>query len=312
MATVPREWVDNYVNSLSKVSDYMKRHLVLSLSSIDWDRPVAEVREELVVIFQVECRQGAGMASQLAANFYDGIRQWAIGERMGALVSSDYADEAMLEGAVHAIVDPLAKAAEDGIGEAAEKVVDDLCERIGMEVKRAAGETLFDNGKRDRRKPRFARVPRGSKSYPNGCPWCQMLASRGFVYLSEYEAGGDDPHHYHDGCRCAVVPSWDKSPSVEGFDPKVYEEGYQEWLDADHSEHAANKAMREGIRHGNLSPVSEPVTDVPAGLWGAINLAFNARFKGKRVGRIAFGDYLYTFRIEDYREYHYVRRRAIL
>lgn len=139
-----------------------------------------------------------------------------------------------------------------------------------------------------------------------------MLATRGFAYLSEHEAGGDDPHHYHDDCRCAVVPSWDRSPSAEGYDPKAYESGYQEWLDADHSEHEANKTALDGIRRSNLSPKSEPVADVPPGLWGAINLAYNARFEGKRVGRIAFGDYLYTFRIDSYGNYRFMRRRAIL
>ena len=38
----------------------------------------------------------------------------------------------------------------------------------------------------------------------------------------------------------------------------------------------------------------------------------NARFEGKRVGRIAFGDYLYTFRIDSYGNYRFMRRRAIL
>ena len=312
MAAIPRDWIDSYVESLTAVSDHMKEHLRLSLSSFDWGRPVAEVREELVAVFQAECRQGAGMASRLAAIFYDGIREWQTGEGMGALSSSDYADGAALDGAVRAIVDPLAKASGDGIGEAADRVLDGLCERLGMEVKRAAGETLFDNGRRDRRQPRFARVPRGSKSYPNGCPFCQMLATRGFAYLSEHEAGGDDPHHYHDDCRCAVVPSWDRSPSVEGYDPKAYQEGYQEWLDADHSGHEARKEALKSVRLGNLSTEYEHVETLPAGMWGDMNLAYKVRFEGKTISYVPYGDYLYTIHIDGYRRYRLVSRRRIL
>lgn len=323
MAAIPRDWIDSYVESLTAVSDHMKEHLRLSLSSFDWDRPVAEVREELVAIFQVECRQGAGMASRLAAIFYDGIREWSIGEGMGALSSSDYADERVLEGAVHAIVDPLAKASEDEIGEASDKVLDDLCERLGMEVKRAAGETLYDNGRRDRRQPRFARVPRGSRSYPNGCPFCQMLATRGFVYLSEYEAGGDDPHHYHDNCRCAVVPSWDRSPSVEGYDPKAYQEGYQEWLDADHSEHEENVARLKNASRISVSDRIEAnlsddgwTNDIgykeAEAVAHAVNDVYHRRFKGKGRCQFAYGDCVYSIEVHDFYSYTFYAKRQII
>lgn len=72
-----------------------------------------------------------------------------------------------------------------------------------------------------------------------------MLASRGFVYLSEYSAGGTDPNHYHDDCRCAIVPSWSKDPIVEGYDRHDYDEGYQRYLEQDHSKHLENVKKRK-------------------------------------------------------------------
>src|SRR5690606_5733677 len=54
------------------------------------------------------------------------------------------------------------------------------------------------------------RETRGSRSYPSGCKFCQMLASRGDVYkkaTARFAA--------HAGCNCVAVPSWDaNAPEV--------------------------------------------------------------------------------------------------
>lgn len=60
---------------------------------------------------------------------------------------------------------------------------------------------------------RWARVPSGSKT----CPFCFMVASRGFVYKSKASAGGLS--QWHKGCMCAVVPDFDVSTTVQGYDP---------------------------------------------------------------------------------------------
>lgn len=67
---------------------------------------------------------------------------------------------------------------------------------------------------------RYARVPTGAET----CPFCIMLASRGFVYHSEAAA-----RHAHSGCNCVVVPCFDSyyagtsrrfsaSAVIEGYD----------------------------------------------------------------------------------------------
>ena len=88
------------------------------------------------------------------------------------------------------------------------------------------------NGGRDRRRPRFARVPTGNET----CDFCLMLASRGFVYRS-----ADSATHTHANCDCRIVPSWD-SNEVEGYDPSAIYGRWQEQVD----EMARERAERRG------------------------------------------------------------------
>lgn len=258
---VPRRYIDGYADSLEMISDEMKRRLAGALANVDYSQPVAYVRERLVLIMQAHVYESRALASQAAAEFYDGIREFEIGERMGAVAYDNYDPEAV-EQRVRSAVTPLARVQDsfywaDDIRldeeyqreltrRASEELARILAEYVGYCTKDAAGGTVFGNGRRDSRNVKFARVPRGSKSYPSGCPFCQMLASRGFVYRSKLTAGGVDPDHYHDNCQCMVVPSWGEG-SVEGYDPSAYVEGYNQYLEQDHSEH--NRRVAETQRN---------------------------------------------------------------
>lgn len=215
MPRVPRSFVDGYADSLESLSDDMRKKLAESLKRINWEAPVADVRDALITVMQGYCGSSADVAASLAAEFYDGLRERMIGERYGAVLAPDYSDEA-IDQFVRWAVQPLVDDGADG----SQSVVDRLNERIGYEVKRSAGNTVFRNGERDPRKVRFARVPRGSKSYPHGCPFCQMLASRGFVYRNAKTAG--EMNHFHADCQCMVVPGFGDNPTVEGYDPNEY------------------------------------------------------------------------------------------
>lgn len=215
MSRVPRSFVDGYADSLESLSEDMRKKLAESLERINWDAPVADVRDVLITVMQGYCGASADVAASLAAEFYDGLREYMIGEKYGAVLASDYSDEA-IDQFVRWAVQPLVDDGADG----SQSVVDRLSERIGYEVKRSAGNTVFRNGERDPRKVRFARVPRGSKSYPHGCPFCQMLASRGFVYRNAKTAG--EMNHFHADCQCMVVPGFGDNPTVEGYDPNEY------------------------------------------------------------------------------------------
>lgn len=109
---------------------------------------------------------------------------------------------------------------------------EELARLAKSQVSRRANETVSHNVRRDSKSGvRFARVPMGLHT----CDFCNMLASRGFVYWSKESAG--EFSHWHADCRCKVVPGvpeiksyWKNGvhvtrgidPSVEGYDPDSF------------------------------------------------------------------------------------------
>ena len=84
-------------------------------------------------------------------------------------------------------------------------------------VKKAASDTIVANCRRDGRAGkgiRWARVPRGGET----CPFCIMLASRGFVYYTQQSANLFD--HDHVNCDCDIIASFEGD--IEGYDPSIY------------------------------------------------------------------------------------------
>lgn len=98
---------------------------------------------------------------------------------------------------------------------------DAAARKAKAQTQRRANDTMAKNVKRDG--VRYARVPLGFET----CTFCLKLASRGFVYKSAKTAG--EGTHYHDNCRCKVVPSFDahgRQTRIEGYDPG---ELYGQW-----------------------------------------------------------------------------------
>lgn len=96
------------------------------------------------------------------------------------------------------------------------KTADDMEQFIGDFMTmgaRLATQTMLE---RDPTEPRWARIPRGTKT----CAFCMMLASRGYVYRSEESAGGLG-NYYHPHDECIVVPSWGASTYTD-YDNKAY------------------------------------------------------------------------------------------
>lgn len=84
-----------------------------------------------------------------------------------------------------------------------------LAGKIDEYVKFQGRDTIKRNAARDRN-CRYARIPDG-----RACDFCKMLGSRGFVYHSEFKAGGDG-HDYHPYCNCQIAVCFD--PFVEKYD----------------------------------------------------------------------------------------------
>lgn len=224
---IPRSYIQRYSDALNAVSERARSALADALARIDYSADPASVREAVVAVMQRMCGASADVAARLAADFYDGLRaEFGVGGGYRAKVDGMRTPEAT-EGAVRAFVQDLVD------GKPVEQFIGKCVDRIDYETRRAANMCMANNIKRDPKRPRWARVPMGAET----CPWCMMLASRGFAYHSEAAAD-----HNHPGCDCRVVPSWDESPEVQSYSPKEYERRWNESIDAE----AATAAERKG------------------------------------------------------------------
>ena len=211
---IPRSYIENYSNALNVVSEQARKKLADALSAIDYTADVATIRNAVIAVMQPACGAATQVAARLAAEFYDGLRDW-----FGVMDDFEAEPESLREpaatsGAVRAFVQDLVdgRPLHDFVG----KCVD----RIDYETRRAANECVAYNAKKDPKKPKWARIPAGAET----CMWCIMLASRGFTYQSAETAS-----HAHANCDCRIVPSWDKnSPAVEGYDPQAYYDMWKE------------------------------------------------------------------------------------
>ena len=229
-ATIPREALDFLTEEVNGISADAQARVLRVLQGIRWTpENVAECRDLVLQALASVMPTYTGMAAQASADFYDAARELALGERLGAVSISGY-DPRKTEGAVRGFV----RFVLDG---RVETFNEQVLQRIDYEMKRSAGESMFANGRRDPRKPKFARVPTGDET----CDFCLMLASRGFVYSSEAKAGAVKLDHYHSGCDCRVVCQWGDG-DVEGYDTQAIYKRWQDAIDA----LAVDRAERRG------------------------------------------------------------------
>ncbi len=214
---IPMAYLQTLSEAINRVSGAGQSAALAILTRLagtgDYDDPsdlVEDALGELEPLFEAVAERCAS----LSATSYDILRTSATGEAMGARPYPDR-DPEWTRRALHAIA---AESAD------MDSFIRNAAARIDYEAKRAAGSTMFSNGVDDSSRPRFARVPTGSET----CPFCIMLASRGFVYASERSAGKLD--HYHQNCDCRVTPQWGRE-SYEGYDPDEYLRQYEQLVD---------------------------------------------------------------------------------
>ena len=229
-STIPRRAVDFLTEEVNGISADAQARVLKVLQGINWmPDNIAQCRDLVLQVLAAVMPTYTDMAAQASADFYDAAREIAIGRPMGAVAVSGY-DPRKTEGAVRGFVRFVLR---DDV----KTFNDQVLQRIDYEMKRSAGESMFANGRRDPRKPKFARVPTGTET----CDFCLMLASRGFVYSSEATAGAVKLDHYHSGCDCRVVCQWDGG-GVEGYDTQAV---YDRWQDAIYAL-AAERAEKRG------------------------------------------------------------------
>lgn len=213
MATIPREYIDNFTKVINAASADAQSRLVKALEVVSVD-DIAAARDEIIAIMDTILSPYTDNVAAIAAEFYDGLRAWAgVSDGFIAEAESNRNQEAT-DGAVRAFM----QTQVDGKPFSVLQTL--LAERVDYEIKRAANECVAYNCKRDPKKPKWARVPSGIDT----CDFCIMLASRGFAYQSEETAS-----HAHANCDCRIVPSWSRGTKVQGYDPDAL---YDQWVDS--------------------------------------------------------------------------------
>lgn len=184
--TIPRAAVDFLTEEINGISADAQARVLEVLRGIQWTpENVAQCRDLVIQALSAVMPTYTTMAAQASADFYDAARELVVGERLGAQAISDF-DMRKTEGAVRGFV----RFVLDG---RVETFNEQVLQRIDYEMKRSANMSVVENGRRDPKSVRYARVPTGAET----CDFCLMLASRGFVYQSESTASAS---HVHANC----------------------------------------------------------------------------------------------------------------
>ena len=224
--TIPRAAVDFLTEEINGISADAQARVLEVLQGIQWTpENIAQCRDLVIQALAAVMPTYTTMAAQASADFYDAARELVVGEKMGAQAISDF-DMRKTEGAVRGFVRFVLR---DDV----QTFNDQVLQRIDYEMKRSANMSVVENGRRDPKKVRYARVPTGSET----CDFCLMLASRGFVYQSESTASAS---HVHSHCDCRITPGWD-GMEVEDYDPRSIYDRWQDAIDAKAKERAERK-----------------------------------------------------------------------
>lgn len=229
--TVPPDVLANLTDALKRLdagAGSAVRRVTSSMAVSD------ELARTLVALYEASADAAAGFAARM----YDDVREHEVGKALPASTVSGF-DRQSAVARVAALLN-------GGLDDVA---VGRLERLASYWVRRAAGACVTLNARRDPLGPAFARVPTG----PETCEFCVMLASRGYVYHSAESAGSLT--HWHANCDCVIVPRFDESYEIEGYDPNryldIYLDGYTEARDSSGAIdwEATTKATLKAMRH---------------------------------------------------------------
>lgn len=187
---------------------------------------VAEKREAAKLIMDGYVQGYDDIAAEFAAEWYDYRAQKSGVALDQAITMTTYKPES---------VDDVARYQAKKLAKGGDAEFAKACgEYARNDAFRSLNETIIANVGRDRDKgAKFARVPTGFET----CTFCLMLASRGAVYNTRKSAG--EWKHFHRGCDCKVVPSFERDPYaevVEGVKPRELQERYKVFKQIDSME----------------------------------------------------------------------------
>lgn len=218
---ISREQFDAYNRAVANLSDGAQREIESGIWAwLQTDEgkaaSVAECREHAKAVMSGVIQRYDEAAASLAAQWYD--RQAEDNHlKLASAITSTVYDPKRVDETARYQANKLLKGDLRGFAK--------YCGELGRnDVLRSLNETILDNVGRDKDKgARFARIPTGFET----CTFCLMLASRGSVYHTRKSAG--EWKHFHRGCDCKVVPSFDPDPEAEAVEGVKPRELYDQW-----------------------------------------------------------------------------------
>lgn len=172
------------------------------------------VRDALLDFFPELVQAYGDAAALLAADFYDELRDVPPSASRFRAVLADPPDSAQARASARWGLGPLFTAQPDPT-----QALLNLAGSAQRLVLQSGRDTVFTASNRDPVRTAFARIPVGKT-----CPFCTMVASRGFVYGSAERAG--ESNTWHDDCDCVIVPGRSPGDLPEGYDLPVLERAY--------------------------------------------------------------------------------------
>lgn len=102
---------------------------------------------------------------------------------------------------------------------AAKQSPEQAASAVGRLVKQAGEDTTLQNAARDG--AQFAWIPQG-----DSCPFCLMLASNGWQYMSKDALEYGHAEHIHANCDCEYAIRFDSRTNVAGYNPEALKERF--------------------------------------------------------------------------------------
>ena len=245
---LPRTAWNNYITKLSQLNKTAANLMEAYLNATGLPGTPAERKALIDYAMALTEKYGTGAAA-LACEMYDELAI-ASGVTLPPAEPADIPDYGTVAKTVNGTM----------------KVTDNtryIASSIGRLVKQAGADTTLKNAKRDRKVTEFAWVPNGDT-----CSFCIMLASNGWRRMSKNALKNGHAEHIHANCDCEYAVRFDKSMSIEGYDPDKY---YQDYVDSGRDvnemrriDYAKNKDAINARRRENYAKAHRKTGDMTA------------------------------------------------
>lgn len=199
---IPRREVERFRSANKGIAALAVRDLERFWATLNLSSPEA-ARDALLAFVPVLTATYGEAAATIAADWYDERRRTArLRSRFRAQLAETVPEEVVAKDVRFAAGHLWSDTPVAALGL--------LTLMVAKHALQPGRDTVAQATRRDPARVRWARVPSGAKT----CAFCLDRASMGFTYTSQASA-----LEFHGGCDCVAVPSFEESPSLDGYDP---------------------------------------------------------------------------------------------